>query len=61
MTIHQLNRVANMRLEELHKERWAIAQVPSGRPQIVRSLAAGLRRVADALDGDRRPQYAPAR
>ncbi len=62
MTYHQLTRVTSMRLEELHKERWAIAQARwAGRPHLVRSLANGLRRIASALDGEPTPTYAAAR
>ncbi|HEX7039493.1 MAG TPA: hypothetical protein VF202_05220 [Trueperaceae bacterium] len=62
MTFHQLTRVTSMRLEELQKERWAIAQARwAGRPHLARSLAKGLRRVADALDEEPTPSYAAAR
>ncbi len=62
MTFHQLTRVTSLRLEELQKERWAIAQARwSGRPHLARSLANGLRRIANALDEEHTPSYAAAR
>lgn len=62
MMFHQLTWVTRRRLEELHRERWAIAQAQrAARPRLLRAFARSLRRVADALDGEPQPTYAAAR